>query len=75
MSYRAVVEASLYAAPSLAGDEHPGAMVGFDNIARRQWKASMWYGLNPYTSYRWTAGLVRVVVPREVKDCLPSVNA
>ena len=75
MSYRATVKASLHAAPSLADDEYPGAMVGFDNTARRQWKADAWYGSNPYTFHRWIAGLVRVVAPREAKDRLLFVNA
>ncbi len=75
MSYSATAEASMRAASRLKETQYPGAMVGFDNTARRQWKADSWYGSNPYTFHRWLAGLVRAVAPREEKDRVIFINA
>ncbi|MCF2705937.1 glycoside hydrolase family 99-like domain-containing protein [Arcanobacterium haemolyticum] len=75
MSYQATVDASLRNAVRLADDEYPGAMVGFDNTARRQWKADAWYGSNPYTFHRWVSGLIRSVTAREPKDRVVFINA
>lgn len=75
MSFNETAKASLAALPSLQDNEYPGAMVTFDNTARRQWKADTWYGSNPYTFHRWVQGLVNGVLPREEKDRIVFINA
>ncbi|WIY82641.1 glycoside hydrolase family 99-like domain-containing protein [Propionimicrobium sp. PCR01-08-3] len=75
MSYPATVDASLAMTGELSNQNYPGAMVTFDNTARRQWKADTWYGSNPYTFHRWVMGLISAVLPREPKDRLVFINA
>ncbi|MGO1943988.1 MAG: glycoside hydrolase family 99-like domain-containing protein [Ancrocorticia sp.] len=75
MSYQESVKASLTLSGTLSDHEYPGAMVAFDNTARRQWKADTWYGSNPYTFHRWVMGLVNSVMPREPKDRIVFINA
>ncbi|MFT0846434.1 glycoside hydrolase family 99-like domain-containing protein [Actinomycetaceae bacterium L2_0104] len=75
MSYQESAKASLTLSGELADNEYPGAMVTFDNTARRQWKADTWYGSNPYTFHRWVLGLINSVMPREPKDRLVFINA
>ena len=75
MSYQGTLKASLRNAVRLTEHEYPGAMVTFDNTARRQWKADAWYGSNPYSFHRWVAGLIRAVAGREEADRLVFINA
>lgn len=75
MSYQAIAKASLRAASRLPDNEYPGAMVTFDNTARRQWRADAWYGSNPYTFHRWLTGLVRAVTDRAPQERLVFINA
>ena len=75
MSYQETVKASLALSGSLKDNEYPGAMVGFDNTARRQWTADTWYGSNPYTFRRWVAGLVDSVMPRDPEHRVVFINA
>ena len=75
MSYQETVKASLALSGSLKDNEYPGAMVAFDNTARRQWTADTWYGSNPYTFRRWVAGLVDSVMPRDPEHRVVFINA
>ena len=75
MSYPATADASLARISSLADSDYPGAMVTFDNAARRQWKPDTWYGSNPYTFHRWVSGLIDAVMAREPKDRIVFINA
>ncbi|MCI2194027.1 MAG: glycoside hydrolase family 99-like domain-containing protein [Ancrocorticia sp.] len=75
MSYSETVRASLALSGTLGDHEYPGAMVNFDNTARRQWKADTWYGSNPYTFHRWVLELVASVMPRDPADRIVFVNA
>lgn len=75
MSYGESVKASLAMSGALADNDYPGAMVTFDNTARRQWKADTWYGSNPYTFHRWMMGLIASVMPRNPRDRIVFVNA
>jgi lipopolysaccharide biosynthesis protein len=53
----------------------PGVMVTFDNTARRQWIADVWYGSNPYTFRRWLAEAARAVAGREPQRRIVFINA
>lgn len=75
MSYQESVRASLTLSGTLGDHDYPGAMVAFDNTARRQWKADTWYGSNPYTFHRWVMGLINSVLPRDPKDRIVFINA
>ena len=75
MSYQEAAKASLVLSGELADNEYPGAMVTFDNAARRQWQSDTWYGSNPYTFHRWVQGLVGSVMAREPKDRVVFINA
>ncbi|WP_087007519.1 glycoside hydrolase family 99-like domain-containing protein, partial [Gulosibacter sp. 10] len=45
--------------------DFPGAMVAFDNTARRQWEPHAWVGANPYTFRRWLRACVEAVADRD----------
>ncbi|PHP52406.1 glycoside hydrolase family 99-like domain-containing protein [Actinomyces ruminis] len=75
MSYQETVKASLAMSGTLDDSEYPGAMVAFDNTARRQWTADTWYGSNPYTFRRWVAGLIDSVMSREPEHRVVFINA
>lgn len=53
----------------------PAVMVDFDNTARRQWRADIWHGSNPYTFRRWLAATAAAVQDREPQERLVFVNA
>lgn len=75
MSYQETVKASLAVAGGLTDNEYPGAMVAFDNTARRQWRADTWYGSNPYTFRRWIAGLADSLTARDPEHRVLFINA
>jgi lipopolysaccharide biosynthesis protein len=53
----------------------PGAMVRFDNTARRQLNSDLWYGSNPYVFHRWVKALVTGVADRDPEQRLIFINA
>jgi lipopolysaccharide biosynthesis protein len=53
----------------------PGAMVRFDNTARRQLTSDLWYGSNPYVFHRWVKALVTAVADREPDRRVIFLNA
>ena len=75
MSYQATAEASIQNARQLERGHYPGAMVAFDNTARRQWKPDVWYGSNPYTFHRWVKELVDAVSDRSQAERIVFINA
>ncbi|MDP9805998.1 lipopolysaccharide biosynthesis protein [Trueperella bonasi] len=75
MSYDASAAASVRMANELSDTDYPGAMVTFDNTARRQWRADAWFGSNPYTFRRWVGELVNSLAAREPKDRILFINA
>lgn len=76
LSYSDLVEdAVLRAWDELDPDHYPGAMVTFDNTARRQNASDFWYGSNPYRFRRWLGALATAVGDREREHRLVFVNA
>ncbi|WP_143143708.1 glycoside hydrolase family 99-like domain-containing protein [Agrococcus sp. Marseille-P2731] len=75
MSYRAMVDAYDERLSRLASDAYPGAMVTFDNTARRQWLPDLFTGTNPYTFRRWLAACAAAVADREPDARMVFVNA
>ncbi|WP_083078749.1 glycoside hydrolase family 99-like domain-containing protein [Actinobaculum suis] len=75
MSYQGSLEASIAQAPELEDHDYPGAMVTFDNTARRQWRADTWYGSNPYSFRRWVGALMDTLAAREPADRMLFINA
>ncbi|WP_404311683.1 glycoside hydrolase family 99-like domain-containing protein [Agrococcus terreus] len=75
MSYRAMVDAYERTLERLPSDAHPGAMVTFDNTARRQWQPDLFTGSNPYTFRRWLAACAAAVADRDPDERLVFVNA
>ncbi len=76
MSYPAMVDDSaLRAWSDLDPHHYPGAMVAFDNTARRQNASDFWYGSNPYRFRRWLADLTTAVSDRERDHRVIFVNA
>lgn len=75
MSYRALVDGYGRRLASLPDDAYPGAMVTFDNTARRQWQPDLFTGTNPYTFRRWLAECAAAVADREPDRRLIFVNA
>lgn len=75
MSYRATAEASIVQAREMDDTMYPGAMVNFDNTARRQWKPDVWYGTNPYTFHRWVASQIDSLMVRPPESRLMFINA
>ena len=75
-SYQAMCNAAI---SRLRGDfpetDFPGAMVGFDNTARRQWEPHAWVGANPYTFRRWMRATVEAVSLRDEQHRIVIVNA
>jgi lipopolysaccharide biosynthesis protein len=53
----------------------PGVMAGFDNTARRQDTADIWYGANPFTFRRWLRAAVLHAESRPEASPLVFVNA
>ncbi|MCL2468406.1 MAG: glycoside hydrolase family 99-like domain-containing protein [Micrococcales bacterium] len=53
----------------------PAVMVDFDNTARRNVRADLWWGSNPYTFRRWVASTVRAVEARPAQRRVVFVNA
>lgn len=53
----------------------PGAMVNFDNTARRQWEPDAWVGANPYTFRRWLAAAASAVADRPADERIVIINA
>jgi lipopolysaccharide biosynthesis protein len=56
-------------------DHYPGAMVAFDNTARRQNSSEFWYGSNPYRFRRWLAALTTAVSDRDREHRIVFINA
>lgn len=76
LSYPRLVEDSIVRAWSeLDPDHYPGAMVTFDNTARRPNASDLWYGSNPYTFRRWLAALSTAIGDRDREHRLVFVNA
>lgn len=75
MSYRATAEASITQAREMNDSVYPGAMVNFDNTARRQWKPDVWYGTNPYTFHRWVGAQLDSLMVRPPESRLLFINA
>jgi lipopolysaccharide biosynthesis protein len=76
MSYPALADdAALRAARDIDPNHFPGAMVTFDNTARRQLSSDVWWGSNPYVFHRWLKSLASTVTARERDRRLIFVNA
>jgi lipopolysaccharide biosynthesis protein len=76
MSYPALADdAAMRAARDTDENHFPGAMVTFDNTARRQLSSDFWYGANPYVFHRWLKSLAGAVTVRERQRRLIFVNA
>jgi len=75
MSYRATAEASITQAREMDDSVFPGAMVNFDNTARRQWRPDVWYGTNPYTFRRWVGAQIDSLMVRPPESRLLFINA
>jgi len=76
LSYPAMADdAARRAWEDLAPDHYPGAIVRFDNTARRQLKSDVWYGSNPYVFRRWVAALATAVADRDPEQRLVFINA
>lgn len=76
MSYPALADdAALRAFRDTDPNHFPGAMVTFDNTARRQLSSDFWYGSNPYVFHRWLKSLVTAVADREPDRRLIFLNA
>lgn len=58
-----------------ASSHYPGAMVTFDNTARRQWEPDLWYGSNPYLFHRWLSEIAGSLVRRPAAERLVFLNA
>jgi lipopolysaccharide biosynthesis protein len=75
-SYRGMCDAGIERLrTSLPETDFPGAMVGFDNTARRQWEPHAWVGANPYTFRRWMRACVEAVADRDAEHRVVIVNA
>ena len=75
MSYRATADASIQNARRMDDAFYPGAMVNFDNTARRQWQPDVWYGANPYTFRRWVGAHIDSLTVRPRESRLLFINA
>jgi len=75
LSYPAMVEDAVNKLRSLPESVYPGAMVTFDNTARRQWKPDLWYGSNPYRFRRWLTAAVSAVAGRPETERVVFINA
>lgn len=75
-SYKGMCDAAIdRLRTSLPETDFPGAMVGFDNTARRQWEPHAWVGANPYTFRRWMRACVEAVADRDAQHRVVIVNA
>lgn len=75
MSYRKMVNHAIHKVFTLREGQYPGAMIAFDNTARRQWKSDVWWGSNPYSFHRWFQACVESVADRDPKERVVFVNA
>jgi lipopolysaccharide biosynthesis protein len=76
MSYPALADNAAVRAKRDTDPNHfPGAMVTFDNTARRQLSSDFWWGANPYVFHRWLKSLASAVTVRERDRRLIFVNA
>jgi len=77
LGYHAMAENAIASAERMAAEAgyYPGAMVTFDNTARRQWTADLWWGSNPYTFRRWIAALAAALQDRPESDRVIFLNA
>jgi lipopolysaccharide biosynthesis protein len=76
LRYDDLVEDSVLRAWSdLDPDHYPGAMVTFDDTARRQDASDFWYGSNPYRFRRWLCALATAVGHRDRDHRMVFVNA
>ena len=76
LSYTGMCEAAeRRLASELPDTDFPGAMVCFDNTARRQWEPDLWYGANPFTFRRWMRACVEAVADRDEEHRVVIVNA
>ncbi|MEF3322341.1 glycoside hydrolase family 99-like domain-containing protein [Gulosibacter sp. GYB002] len=75
LSYQGSLRDGLKKMTALPESDFPGAMVAFDNTARRQWEPDLWYGSNPYTFRRWLRACVEAVAHRDEQHRVVIVNA
>ncbi|PVU82121.1 glycosyl transferase family 2 [Cellulomonas sp. WB94] len=75
LSYESLVRDAEERVKSIDASAYPAVMVDFDNTARRQWSADIWYGSNPYTFRRWLAATADAVATREAERRLVFINA
>ena len=76
MSYPALADdAALRAARDADPNHFPGAMVTFDNTARRQLSSDFWWGSNPYVFHRWLKSLAGSVTLRDRERRIIFINA
>jgi len=76
MSYPAMVDDAVRRLRRGLDPEHfPGAMVDFDNTARRQLNSDLWVGSNPYVFHRWLRGLAGAVGDRTPDRRVVFINA
>jgi hypothetical protein len=75
LSYEAMVQDAERRYAAMDDTDFPGAMVTFDNTARRQWNSDVWFGANPYTFRRWLAAAASAVAHREPEHRIVFINA
>ena len=75
VSYPLLVGDAIKRLTDLPSTDFPGAMIGFDNTARRQWRPDIWYGSNPYTFHRWLAAAADAVDDRPTGERIVFINA
>ncbi|WP_291890259.1 glycoside hydrolase family 99-like domain-containing protein [Cellulomonas sp.] len=75
LGYGALVRDAEKRLTRLDARTYPAVMVDFDNTARRQWRADIWYGSNPYTFRRWLSATAQAVADRPEQERLVFVNA
>ena len=75
VSYSRMADAATVQAQHIDSAGYPGVMVNFDNTARKQWKADIWYGSNPYTFHRWLLDVVEAIASRPFDQRVIFINA
>ncbi|WP_067781703.1 glycoside hydrolase family 99-like domain-containing protein [Actinomyces vulturis] len=75
ISYQSTAEESMLRARGKDHTYFPGAMVNFDNTARRQFMSDVWFGSNPYTFHRWVSSQIDSLMTRERSERLMFINA
>lgn len=75
LSYESMVRDAELRYGVMADTDFPGAMVAFDNTARRQWNSDVWFGSNPYAFRRWLASAASAVSHREPEHRMVFINA